>query len=266
MAIPFQTDFLLSLAVDIAAHFDGVDARLLQALADVQRIFKGQAAFKEIGTGNLDPNGKMHSYGLADGGNDIADDAVTVGRRTAIGIAAPIIIGTEELVEQVRMAAVDFNGIEAAVADALGCLGVFADEVPDISQAHGDADGSRLAFWHSRRRKNRPPFPFKGRLGPAIGDLHHDFRSIGVDAPRQFLVLRNEGIVINAHHAGIGPVFPIDAGIARTDQAHFILGQLVIDAVLFFRHIALGIGQGFPRRTAEDAVAHGHPGDDGMFQ
>ena len=131
----------------------------------------------------------MRSYGLADGGNDIADDAVTVGRRTAIGIAAPIIIGTEELVEQVRMAAVDFNGIEAAVADALGSLGIFVDEVLDIIRAHGDTDGSRLAFWHGGRRKDSPPFPFKGRLSSAIGNLHHDFCPISMDASRQFLIL-----------------------------------------------------------------------------
>ena len=266
VAIPFQADFLLGLAVDIAAHFDNVNARLLQAPADVQRLFKGQAAFKEIGTGNLDPNGKMRSRSLTNGRDDIADDAVAIGRRTAIGVAAPIVIRTEELVEQIRMATVDFNGIEATVTDALGCLGVFADEVLDISRTHGDANGSRLAFWHGGRREDSPPFPFKGRLSSAIGNLHHDFCPISMDAPRQFLILRDKGIIINTHHAGVGPIFFINAGIARTNQADFVLSQLIVDAVLFFRHIALSIGQSFPRRTAKNTVAHGHPGDDSMFQ
>ena len=148
MAIPFQADFLLGLAVDIAAHFDGVDARLLQAPADIQRIFKGQAAFKEIGTGNLDPDGEMRARCLTDSRDDIADDTVAIGRRTAIGIAAPVVIGTEELIEQVRMAAVDFDSIESAVADALGRLGIFADEVLDIGRTHGDTDSPGLSFWH----------------------------------------------------------------------------------------------------------------------
>lgn len=54
-----------------------------------------------------------------------------------------------------------------------------------------------------------------------------------MDASRQFLILRNEGIVVNAHHTGIGPIFFINAGIARTNQADFVLSQLIVNAVLF---------------------------------
>ena len=46
------------------------------------------------------------------------------------------------------MAAVDFDGIEAAVADALGRLGIFADEVLDIGRTHGDTDSPGLSFRH----------------------------------------------------------------------------------------------------------------------
>ena len=90
----------------------------------------------------------MRARCLTDSRDDIADDTVAIGRRTAIGIVAPVVIGTEKLIEQVRMAAVDFDSIEAAVADALGRLGIFADEVLDIGRTHGDTDSPGLSFRH----------------------------------------------------------------------------------------------------------------------
>ena len=97
--------------------------------------------------------GEMRACCLTDSRDDIADDTVAIGRRTAIGIAAPVVIGTEELIEQVRMAAVDFDGIEAAVADALGRLayspmrcwisaGLMATPTVPVFRS-GTADGER---------------------------------------------------------------------------------------------------------------------------
>jgi hypothetical protein len=74
---------------------------------------------------------------ISHGGDDFQGEAEAVGEGAAIRVGAVVVVGMDEGVEKIAVAAVDFNTVEAGSDCVPGCAGKLLRRGMDVLNRHG---------------------------------------------------------------------------------------------------------------------------------
>ena len=98
----------------------------------LQGVFQGVAAFNKFVSGNTEGNGNPFTYAGTNGLYDKTGKAGSVFIRSAEFICTLVVQGRKELIEQIRVTAVDFDHVETGTDSTFCRIGVFLNDIQDF--------------------------------------------------------------------------------------------------------------------------------------
>ena len=148
-------------------------------------VFDGPAALGPVGGGDAEPEGQALGPDVADGCDDLAQEAGAVVEAAAVVVGAGVDQRREKLVDQVAVGGVDFDQFEAGLEGAAGGFGKGVDDGGDAFGGErfgldgfrgerlggGGVDGTPAAFGDGHGRAVLAPGHGGGGLEAGVGEL-----------------------------------------------------------------------------------------------
>ncbi len=163
-------------------HIDEVDLLGGEQLGnDARHVIPGQAAGEELVAAHPDSHADLRADGITEGLQHLDRKPEPVGLAPSVAVVTPVRYGREELLEEVAVAEVDLEAVEAGFHDVAGRRDEAVDELRDVGFVHHVGHRCR-----DRPRNRRWP-PRRGSLGvsvdlPAeVDQLAEHRRPVGVD-------------------------------------------------------------------------------------
>ena len=246
--------------VDGTRDVDQVDPRIGQHARELRRLLDLQAAFHVFRRRNPVANGVFRPDGGADRRQHPERETRPVLERAAIVVASLVGERREELAEQVAVGAVNENHVDAGAETALGGAHEVADDAIDVLLCHfaRDRAGIEEPAGHGRRADRLAAVGDGRRLSSAMVELHGQLAAVLVDRLGDTRQARDHMVAVTSDLERIA------ASLGR-DVARFELNQRcaapraftgVVDVALV--ESAVGIGERFLHRTADEPVVHRH--------
>ncbi len=99
---------------------DEIDSEGFDLAGEGDGIVDGPAALGPVRGGDAEPEGKALGPDVADGGDDLAQEAGAVLKAAAVVVGAGVDQRREELVDEIAVGAVNFDEFEAGLEGAAG--------------------------------------------------------------------------------------------------------------------------------------------------
>ena len=230
---------------------DGVDARLDQPLAHLDRVLQRVAGLADVQRAQR--VGVLHGADLhlevevvadlgPNGLDDVEDEARAVLERAAVFVLAIVDGRAQELRDQVAVGAVQLDAVQPRLARAPRALGEVPDHLLDLGDGHRVAlepvQRIRLA---GRRQPARVLDAVDVALPAAVAQLQDELAVVLVDRLADRAPERNLVVVVDHRVVGHDAAAQVHRHERRDDGAHAALGELrlPVDARLVPRAVVV---------------------------
>ena len=235
-------DLVVDGVVQPARHVDDVDL-LDEVFQQLKRVVERVAAGHALVGGQAEDDGEVLADLLAHGVEHHAREAGAVLWAAAEFVGAVVHRGGEELAQQVAVAAVHLDGVEAGDLRAARCLAVLAGDGFQLL-ARERARRGAAGFRREIRRGNglHARAAFHGRRAGVV-DLHRDAGAVAVQRFGELVEARDVAVVVDAQLRGaVGAGRPADVGVLHDDQPRAAGRALLVVADVAQAHLAVLAG------------------------
>jgi hypothetical protein len=266
--------------VGVGAHVHRVGARLLSELRGPGGVLQGDAALDPKLPGvDPRPHREIGAGPLLGGTDRVAEQAGAVLQRTTPLVVAEVRGRREERGQDVAVARVKLDAVEASPPRPLGGRGEVVHQLLQVLAArHAELRPRPGQVRHEllhllggevaeqvvgplaggkRGPQQRTPFhDVAHRHLARVLELDRDAGTVGVGPPRQLREPGKEGVVGDRHLVRVaGALRPGDGPDPDDQQAHPAPGALLVVALDALAHVAVGLGQVRAHRRHQDPVA-----------
>ena len=202
------------------------------------RLVEGGAAFDQLVAAEPDTQRHVPADGLADGGDDLAEQPRPVVQRPAVAVGPEVRRRGQERPHDRRMRALQLDAVEAALPAVPGDQRVPGDDLGDLPWGEALGDLAEQRVGNGRGRPHRHPRVHAGGLAAVVVDLGEDRGAVPV------------------HGFGDAPVAGDDGGVEAVDE-------LLVRPVRRMGGVLLGDDQsgaaGGPSRVVGHVLVGGEP-------
>ena len=235
--------------IDLTGCFDD--------LRDLHGFIDGGAAVDEFVAADAHAECEAITDDTTNGMHDVDQEARPVLQRAAIVVGALVGGGRQESTHDGRVAALQFDAVEAALGAMLGHQRIASNDLVDLSERHGLGNLAEQRIGHWRRGPHGKPAEHAAGLPTVVVDLSKDRRAVAMHGVGDRAVAGDDIAVETVDEllvrpvGGVGRVFLGDDQARSTCSARGVIRSMLLSGFAVERVVG-------EMRAEHNAVQCGH--------